>query len=577
MTVIVDKTVERARDVLVDRIIALRPEGKVEAWLFEDMAARKAAEARLADAGITARFRSSYKPLLHFLLEELDFTRLTRLSVTYPVVPNTSEKRFLLETYPLAALCTECTLSLSPMACETPVYGVEAEDRDGTVATHTVPAPNRWHVDLTGAELLSPTGWLRIPALAIDEAVTTDFETLYAEAVTRVAEQDFGEDQPYFEELNIRIALPAEDRALGWGDEVLSLREAMHEDVYFSLSEIFQARTSGDSTARSARPGQIVPQISRCGDMPSVRVETRPLSANEPSQPWQRLATATHPLAMDQVQHELDGLGGQSLAAHSRAGRAVPGVYRSGSDAGVIISGAQHANETTGVVGALRAAQALAQRPDAHFCVSPVENPDGYALHHRLRAENARHMHHAARYTGFGDDVESRGDTPVHESAIRQDALALMDANLHINLHGYPAHEWTRPLSGYLPRGFELWTIPKGFFVIMRHHESWTETATALVKRLTERLADIPGLVDFNRKQIAAYEAHAGPASTFSILNGIPVSQVCMARHKIPLTLITEFPDETIYGDAFVFGHSVQMQTTIAAYEIYQDLAAASA
>ena len=50
-----------------------------------------------------------------------------------------------------------------------------------------------------------------------------------------------------------------------------------------------------------------------------------------------------------------------------------------------------------------------------------------------------------------------------------------------------------------------------------------------------------------------------------------------MARHKIPLTLITEFPDETIYGDAFVFGHSVQMQTTIAAYEIYQDLAAASA
>ena len=76
-------------------------------------------------------------------------------------------------------------------------------------------------------------------------------------------------------------------------------------------------------------------------------------------------------------------------------------------------------------------------------------------------------MHHAARYTGLGDDVESRGDTPVYESLIRKEALALMDAKLHINLHGYPAHEWTRPLSGYLPRGFELWTIPKGFFVII--------------------------------------------------------------------------------------------------------------
>ena len=505
------------------------------------MASRKAAETRLAEAGITARFRSSYKPLLHFLLEELDLTRLSRLSVTYPVVPNTSERRFLLEAYPLAALCTECALSFSPMDCETPVYTVEAEDRDGTFTTHTVPAPNRWHVDLTGAELLSPTGWLRIPALDIDEAVTTDFETLFLETVTRVAEQDFGDEQPYFEELNIRIALPAEDRGLGWGDEVLSLKEAMHEDIYFALSEIFQARTNGDSTARSARPGQIVPQISHCGAMPSVRVETRALSTNEPSQPFQPLATATHPLAMDQVKHALDGLGGQSLAARSRAGRAVPGVYKPGSDAGVIISGAQHANETTGVVGALRAAQVLAQRPESHFCVSPVENPDGYALHHRLRAENARHMHHAARYTGFGDDVESRGDAPVYESAIRRDALALMDANLHINLHGYPAHEWTRPLSGYLPRGFELWTIPKGFFVIMRHHESWAETATALVTRLTERLAEIPGLVDYNRRQIAAYEAHAGPASTFTVMNGIPVSQVSMSRHRIPLTLITEF------------------------------------
>ena len=96
--------------------------------------------------------------------------------------------------------------------------------------------------------------------------------------------------------------------------------------------------------------------------------------------------------------------------------------------------------------------------------------------------------------------------------------------------------------------------------------------AGALVAQLTERLAEIPGLVDYNRKQITAYETHAGPASTFSIMNGIPVSQVCMHRHEIPLTLITEFPDETIYGDDFIFGHSVQMQTTIAAYEIYQSL-----
>lgn len=576
MTVILDCEVPRTLELVVDRLVALKPEGPVEAWLFEDKASRLAGERRLAAAGISARLRSAYKPMLHYFIEDLDRENLKRLIVGYPVVPGASAKRFLLEAYPLCALCPDCELSLIPTQSQGPIYQLETHDSIGAVGIHTVFAPNRRHTDLTGVELLSPTGWLRVPSLGIDESATTDFEMLHAQAVTGVAEQDFGPDQPYFEELNIRITLPAEDLDLGWGDEVLSLREAMHEDIYFSLNEIFQDRAHGDSSARSARPGQIVPQISRSSGRSSVRVETRALSANEPSQPWQALATATHPIGLGQVSSELSNLGGQPLEARSRAGRIVPGIYKRGADAGVIISGGQHANETTGVVGALRAARMLAQRPESHFCVSPVENPDGYALHHRLRAENARHMHHAARYTGLGDDIESRGDAPVYESLIRQQALALVDAKLHINLHGYPAHEWTRPLSGYLPRGFELWTIPKGFFVIMRHHEDWSETASALVAQLTERLAEIPGLVDFNRRQITAYETHAGPASTFAVMNGIPVWQGAMSRHEIPLTLITEFPDETIYGDAFVFGHSVQMQTTIAAYEIYQRLVGAT-
>ncbi len=175
----------------------------------------------------------------------------------------------------------------------------------------------------------------------------------------------------------------------------------------------------------------------------------------------------------------------------------------------------------------------------------------------------------------MGDDVESRGGTPVYEGLIRR-ALVLVDAKLHINLHGYPAHEWTRPLSGCPPRGFELRTIPKGFFVIMRHHEDWSDTAGILVAQLAERLAEIPGLVDCNRRQIAACETHAGPVSTFTVMNGIPVSQVFMHWHQIQLTLNTEFPDEAIYGEDFIFGHSVQIQTTIAAYEIYQRLCCAT-
>ena len=45
-------------------------------------------------------------------------------------------------------------------------------------------------------------------------------------------------------------------------------------------------------------------------------------------------------------------------------------------------------------------------------------------------------------------------------------------------------------------------------------------------------------------------------------------------RHPTPLTLITEFPDETIYGEAYRFAHTVQMATVIAAEEAFASIMA---
>jgi hypothetical protein len=43
-------------------------------------------------------------------------------------------------------------------------------------------------------------------------------------------------------------------------------------------------------------------------------------------------------------------------------------------------------------------------------------------------------------------------------------------------------------------------------------------------------------------------------------------------RHDVPLTLITEYPDETIYGDAFIAAHTAQMATVVTAYDAWQNL-----
>jgi hypothetical protein len=40
----------------------------------------------------------------------------------------------------------------------------------------------------------------------------------------------------------------------------------------------------------------------------------------------------------------------------------------------------------------------------------------------------------------------------------------------------------------------------------------------------------------------------------------------------VPLTLITEYPDETIYGQAFIAGHNAQTAFVLAAYDAYQAL-----
>ena len=74
-------------------------------------------------------------------------------------------------------------------------------------------------------------------------------------------------------------------------------------------------------------------------------------------------------------------------------------------------------------------------------------------VHQRLRADNPLHMHHAARYTALGDDLEYRsGKQPLRKGDPPR-SRRLSGAKLHVNLHGYPSHEWTRPLSGYVPRG----------------------------------------------------------------------------------------------------------------------------
>ncbi|NML46588.1 peptidase M14 [Ramlibacter sp. G-1-2-2] len=576
-TLLLETTVPRTLDAWLARFEDGSWRGtRVEGWLFEDAAARRAAERRLAAAGVQAFFRSAYKPLLHFFLEEVEAAGLVSATVRYPVHAQASAQRFLLEAYPLAGLWPQCRFEFVAGG-EGLDYEVNLRWHDGREQQACVFAPNRVHVGTTGSPLLSPTGWLRTQHG--DAAESTDYEQVFARIVECVEGHAWPQAEPFFERLDIRVELPGIAQRLPVGHETVSTHEALHEDIYFSLLEIFQRRSGRAPGDRRLQPGQIVPDVRAAAGPLGLRIALRaflPLPLGEgrgegtsDDVPLAQLAQA--PTAT-RITREMQQLGGQPFTALTRQGRPVLGLYQPGPTAPVLVSGGQHANETSGIVGALRAAETLRARGE-HFALIGLENPDGYALRSELAAWHPEHMLHAARYTALGDDLEYREQAPWFEREARRQALALSDAQLHVNLHGYPAHEWTRPLSGYLPQGFELWTVPKGFFLVLRHHRDWQAEARALLARVAQALSAVPGLADYNARQLALYEQHAG-GLPFELLHGMACTVTEVERaDSAPVTLITEFPDETVHGEAFRFAHTVQMETVLAAVAAWQELA----
>ncbi len=580
MIVLLDERIERTLDRIVREWSDQDRQGAtLEVWLFEDEKARRAAEEKLRDAGVGARIRSAYKPLVHAFLEEIPTAGLKRVAIRYPVHEDAGEQRFLSEAYPLAAMLNHAELAFDPGGSEV-TYHVLAEYDDGRMMEHWVFAPNRLRANHLGDTDLAPTGWIKAtgsPHGDLDEPVETEIEQVFHKTMAAIMAHDWPGQEPYAEILAIDAAVSGIERPLWYGDEVMSIREALHEDLYFSALEYFRQKSGREAGDRSLRPGQIVPDIHATDGDAHVRVTIQGFATPlDPERSEQDLEKADAAPSLSQIHREFAALPGEIFSSVSREGRPVRGIYREGSRPAILITSGQHANETSGPVGGFRAVRRLLAKPDANVAFIPVENPDGYALHGRLCESNPRHMHHAARYTALGNDLEFGPDDPVYEIGARRRALEMSGAKLHINLHGYPAHEWTRPFTGYLPRGFEQWALPKGFFLILRHHPSWADTARILIDAVTRGLSVVPGLADLNRQQLTVGAIHAGETA-YEMINGIPCLVIAEERHPTPLTLITEFPDETIYGEAYRLAHTVQMATVIAAEEAYAAIMEATA
>jgi len=580
--VLCDETIDPTLDGLVEHYLDPAYAGaSVELWVFDGLERRRAAQEKLRRAGVEAAIRSAYKPLVHAFLDELDLGAADAIRVLYPRVEGVDAGRFLLEAYPVGSLAGERILDLEAGDEQDPsgllAYRVDMFKQDALIDSVDVAVPNSRSPDHLGRTMLSSTGWIRVrsknaPDKNEDRPLRTDLQQAFETALTAIQAHNWPQTPPFFERMNVRVEAPFYDRDIGVARECLSTAEAMHEDIYFSALECFKTRAGLDKNERTFQPGQIVPDIVGSAGPLRVRITLEPHRADADtgtampvSMP--DLETAEHWLEPAEVKKRLDALGGQRYEAVSQTGRPVWATHIDGPGPQVMISAGQHANETSGPVGALRAGERLKQEGRGGFILSPLENPDGYSLFRQLAAAYPNHMHHAARYTAGGGDLEyfARG----HENEIRYVGREKTGADLHINLHGYPAHEWTRPFTGYVPKGFDLWTIPKGFFLILRYKPGWKSLAETVLQAVIDDLAGYPPIVSLNKTHLARYREYVSDYS-FEVDRHIPIYASEQEDGVFPITLITEAPDETIYGPDFVVAHTAQMRSVLAAVKAYQ-------
>ncbi len=540
-----ERTYARSLDTL--------PGDCTETWLFEGPTARR----RLERArGIPVR--SAYKTLLHEVLERDLLRGVSDAVIHYPVLGGDEPLRFRLECYPLADMVsTRLEFRPDPQPAEAmPRYRLDRDSLDPV----EIPVPIRRVAQADGTPAFAACGWIRTATR--DGPLATDYERVFADVQAALNALEIPDRRPIFDRLVVEVTAPFEDVPLPVSRERLSLAEALHEEIYFTAIEIFQARLGLAPGARTLLHGQVVPRI-RQGDTVSLSLR---LEAGNPAQDFDlggtpRLAEAGHWLTPGQIGNHLDAIGGIPFAATSRQGRLVRAILVN-PDAAVrlAISAGQHANESSPIVGALRAGYDLAAK-GVGFTLSPLENPDGYALFRDLCRDNPSHMHHAARYTAGGNDLTFGTE---HESLIREMARGRLAADVHVNLHGYPSHEWTRPLSGYVPRGFARWTIPKGFFLICRHHPGWDDLAARVMLAATDAIAGHPEQMRQNAAMMRRYLT-AIPDPDFEIARGcIPHATTETTTEPYPVALITEAPDETIDGEDFRIAQESQYRVVMA-------------
>lgn len=563
------------------------------------------AQEHLRGRGLKAQvsLRSSYKTGLFWILEEV-LPRLRRagadgLGLAYPVAQEPPAWRFLQETFPLVdRLETEgIALESQPLADATMGYQAIALKGNTPLWQLDCPLPLYRRSIVGGSSVWASSGGLRVECggRVFEQRLFTDGELFWdwycGVILPEVLELSGGKAQgPFFRNLTVAAWLSEPEVELGVGQECASMPEALAEEVYFTTLEAFKHQQQLPPQGRGQAVGRIVPVVQvtpgQDGRARVVLIENGQEAPEPPTllyarrtelqlaaliPPWEAgsldVTHPTHPEPLparplrpqevwQAAYHQSRDLGLRlEVPAYSYDGRPILALSR-GNPPGkpaLLITAGQHANEPSGPKAALKLIEILAGDNRLNWVVFPLENPDGTKLHQALMQLAPHHMHHPARYTALGDDLQARLDQPQPrwEAAGRHWALQEFRPKVHLNLHGYPSHEWVRPYTGYAPRGFEAWSLPMGVLMVLHYTPAQKTTALELGEAIATALGQKAPLCRLTTDALRRREAHSHH-QPYTIIGGFPfLLWEKEAEGNPPIEVITEMPDETVYGPQF--------------------------
>jgi hypothetical protein len=247
----------------------------------------------------------------------------------------------------------------------------------------------------------------------------------------------------------------------------------------------------------------------------------------------------------------------------------------------LFISARQHANEVSSTNTILKFAELLASDEEyaeyprkVNFILQPMENPDGAALAYELQKLTPFHSLHAGRYSSLGVDIGYQVGSAkpfLPEAAVRKTLMERWLPDIHLNLHGYPSHEWVQAFSGYSPYLFRDYWIPKGWFAYYRAlrlpiYDKWKEAGEELRRKIIEELHSDGRIKKSNEnfyrrfwRWAARWQPHLNPLELHDGLNLYAArrsSQENRLSARTQITYIEETPelmDETARGDWLSF------------------------